>query len=95
MRYAAKQVRPFATRFCPARTDAGGEVLAHAVRHQELRVLGPAVGALDEADLVVTQRLAMRRGGILPVRRAIADVAVEDDQRRAPFRLRKVRKRVR
>ena len=59
----------------------GGEVLAHAVGHQELRVLRPAVGALGQPDLLLAERLAVRGGGVLLVRRAVADVAVEDDQR--------------
>ena len=41
--------------------DAGGEMLADAVRHQELRVLRPAVGALGEPDLFLAQRLAVGR----------------------------------
>src|SRR5262249_11846104 len=38
-------------------------------------------------DFVLAQGLAVRRGGILLVRRAIADVAVEDDEGRAALRL--------
>ena len=69
------------------RADPGGEVLAHAVGHEELRVLGPAVGALGEPDLLVAERLAVGRGGVLLVRRAVADVAVEDDEGGPPLRL--------
>ena len=58
------------------------EVLVHAVRHQEFRVLRPAVVALGQPDLFFAQRLAVRRAGVLLVRRAIRDVAVHDDQRR-------------
>ena len=71
-----------ATRFRPANADAGGEVLAHAIRYEELRVLGPTVRAFDEAHLVGAERLAMRSSGVLPVRRPVTDVTVEDDQRR-------------
>src|SRR5215216_3819833 len=61
--------------------DAPGEMLVDAIRDQELRVLGPAVGALGLANLVLAERLAMRLGRVLLVRRAVADVAVDDDQR--------------
>ena len=57
-------------------------MLAHAVRHEELGVFRPAIGALGETDLLVAQRLAMSGAGVLLVRRAIADVALDDDQRR-------------
>ena len=66
----------------PARADARLEMLAHAVGNEELRVLGPAVVALGQPDLLLAQRLAVRRAGVLLVRRAIGDVAVDDDQRR-------------
>ena len=66
-----------------AGADAGREVLADAVGHEELRVLGPAVAPLGEADLLVAERLAVRRARVLLVRRAVGDVAVDDDQRRA------------
>ena len=70
-----------------ARADPGREVLAHAVGDQELRILGPAVRPLGEPDLLLTERLAMRRGGVLPMRRAVADVAVQDDERGASLGL--------
>ena len=60
-------------------------MLAHAVGHQELRVLGPTVRALGEPDLFLAERLAVRGGSVLPVGRAVADVAVEDDQRGPAF----------
>ena len=65
-----------------AGADALGEALLDAVGDQELGVLGPAVGGLRLAHLVLAERLAVRRGGVLLVRRAPADVAVDDDQRR-------------
>ena len=83
-----EQLVPRRVRRRAARADAGSEVLAHAVGHQELRVLGPAVGALGEPHLLHAERLAVRRGRVLPVRRAVADVAVEDDQRRPALGLR-------
>src|SRR6266508_4939331 len=59
-----------------ARANSRGEVFAHGVGNQEFRVLGPSVVAFGEANLLLTQRLAMSGGGILLMRRAVADVAV-------------------
>ena len=73
-------------RAAPRAPMPGVEMLADAVRHEELRVLRPAVGALGEPHLVVAERLAVRRGGVVPIRRTVADVAVENDDRRAPAR---------
>ena len=70
-----------------ALADAGGEVLADAVGDEELRVLRPAVDALGQADLLVAERLAVGLGRVLLVRRAVADVAVEDDERGAALGL--------
>src|SRR6516225_2626866 len=66
-----------------ARADPRGEVGGHGVGDQELGVLRPAVVAFGEADLFLAQRLAMRRGGILLMRRAVADVTVQNDEGRA------------
>ena len=63
--------------------DPGGEVLVDAVGDEELGVLGPAVGALGLPHLLVAERLAVGGRGVLLVRRAVADVAVDDDQGRA------------
>src|SRR5258708_7864197 len=66
----------------PTPSHARREVLAHSAGHEELRVLRPAVRALGEADLFRTERLAVRGAGVLLVRRAVADVAVDDDEGR-------------
>ena len=66
-----------------ALADPVGEVLADAVGDEELGVLGPAVGALGLAHLLLAERLAVGGGGVHLVRRAVADVAVDDDQGRA------------
>ena len=58
------------------------EVLADAVGHEELGVLRPAVVPLGEPDLLLAERLAVGGAGVLLVRRAPGDVAVDDDQRR-------------
>ena len=65
--------------------DPVGEVLVDAVGDQELGVLGPPVGALGLAHLLLAQRLAVGLGGVLLVGRAVADVAVDDDQRGPPL----------
>src|SRR3989442_1503754 len=67
--------------------DSGGEVLADAVGDQEPCFLRPAVAALGEADLLVTERLAVGRCGVMLVRGAGADVAVGDDQGGGRLRL--------
>src|SRR2546430_14570494 len=79
-----KERRPPAPGGRSARADAGGEVLADAVGDQELRLLRPPVAALGQANLVVAERLAVGRGGVLLVRGAVADVAIEDDERGTP-----------
>jgi hypothetical protein len=84
---------PVAPRLATALADTLGKVFHDSVGHQELGILRPVVGALDELDLVFTQRLAMGCRHIDFVRRAIADVAVENDQRRPVFRLAEDRER--
>ena len=69
-----------------AGANPGREVLAHAVGHEELRLFGPAVVAFDDANLVVAERLTVRLGGVLPLRRAVADVAVQNDEGGAVLR---------
>ena len=58
------------------------EMLAHAVRHQEFGVLGPAIAALGETDFLLAERLAVGGAGVVLVRGAIADVTFDDDQGR-------------
>ena len=82
-----EEFRPLPPRLCAARADAGGEMLVDAVGDQKLRVLGPAVSALGEADLLFAERFAVGFGRVLFVRRAIADVAVENDERWAALGL--------
>ena len=55
-------------------------MLVNAIRHQELRVFRPSVGALGEPDLFVAERLAMSFRSVLFVGRAVPDVAIENDQ---------------
>src|SRR6202022_762692 len=60
-----KQLSPTAAGLSPARANSGGEVLAHSVGNEKLRVLGPSVGAFDEPDLFLAQWLAVRRRSVL------------------------------
>jgi hypothetical protein len=53
-------------------------VLAYAVGHEKLRLLGPAVRAFAEADLLLTERLAVGFGGVVLVRGTIADMTVQE-----------------
>ena len=69
----------------PALAELFLEAIVDAVGNQKLRVLGPSVIALRQPDLFFSQRLAVRRAGVLFMRRAIRDVAVDDDQRRPVF----------
>src|SRR5262249_19669043 len=82
-----QELGPPAARGSAARTDPGGEVLADAIRYQELGIFRPPVAALRETNLVVAERLAVRRRRILFIRGAVADMRVEDDQRWAARRL--------
>ena len=77
-----EQLRPCAAGLGAALSDAGGEVLGDTVRHQERRILRPPVGALGQADFLGAERLAVGGGGALLVGRAVADAAVEDEERR-------------
>ena len=74
-------------------------MLAHAVRHQKFGVFGPAVAAFGETDLLLAERLAMGGAGVVLVRGAVADMAVDDDQgrhlRRAPEALDRLRQPLR
>ncbi len=75
--------QPLPAQVLAAGAHAGCEVLAHPVGDEELRVLGPAVVALGELDLLLAERLAVSGVGVLLVGRAPGDVAVDDDEGRA------------
>src|SRR5262245_3520064 len=72
---------PFLAGLCAPYADPRGEVVIDAVGYEELLVLGPSVTALGKTDLLVAERLAMRFGPILFIRGAIADVAIQHDER--------------
>src|SRR4029450_1731053 len=61
-------------------TKPGGKMFVDAVGHKKLRVLWPAVAALGEADLLVSEWLAVSRGCVLLMRGAVADVTVENNE---------------
>ena len=77
-----EQLLPGLAQFAAAPAEALREMLAHAVRHEKFGVLRPAVILLGEPHLVFAERLAVSGAGVLLVRRAVADVAVDHDQRR-------------
>src|SRR5581483_11375055 len=70
-----------------ADANAGAEMFAHAVGHQERRVFGPPVMALGRADFFFAERFAVRGAGALLARRTVTDMAVDNDQRRTIVRL--------
>src|SRR5262249_54701434 len=84
-----EKVRPLLSGLCPTRADAVGKVLIDAVGYKKRGVCGPAVELFSEANLLLTQRLAVGRCSILFVRGAVADVAVQHDERGAVFGLAK------
>src|SRR5215831_8252396 len=64
---------------------AGVEMLAHALRHQELCVFGPAVAALGKSNLLLAERLPVGCTGVLLVRSSVPDMTLQDDERRLVF----------
>jgi hypothetical protein len=62
---------------------APAHVLVDARRDVELLVGVPAENLLRGADLVLTERSAVRLGRVLRVRRWVRDVAADNDERRA------------
>ena len=75
-----EQRHPFAAEFLAAGAEILCEVLVDPVRDEKFRVLRPTVGAFSQFDFFFAQRLAMGAGGVLLVRRAVADMARHDDQ---------------
>src|SRR5204863_9099903 len=75
-----KELLPPAARLRAALADAAVENLVHPVRDEETDILRPAISALREPHFSLAQRLAMSRGRVDLVGRAITDVTVEDDQ---------------
>src|SRR5689334_2959942 len=86
-RVALQQALPCSAEFTATLANAIGEVLFHSIRHEEFSVFRPSISALSGANLFFTQRLAMCFLGVLFSRRAIADMAINDDQSRTVIRL--------
>ena len=82
---------PCAVQVRAARAEVFGEMLAHAFRNHEVLRGIEAEELLGQPHFLLAQRLAVRLGRILLVRRAVADMAVHDDQRRPILVRRKVR----
>src|SRR5207302_281571 len=64
------------------RANAGGKVLADFIGNKELRVFGPAIDFLGELDFVGSERCAVSGVGMGLIWRAVADNALEDNDRR-------------
>src|ERR1700748_2689204 len=79
---ALEQITPFSMFGGAAGADTVGEMLVHAVGHQELCIFGPAVESFSGLDLLLAQRVAMGLLRILLVRRAIAEMAFDNNQAR-------------
>ena len=77
-----EQRGPLLAQLFPALADAFMEMFANAIRNQELRIFRPSVEALRELYFFLAQRLTMGFFRVLPVGSAVADVAVENDERR-------------
>src|SRR5208337_538181 len=89
-----EELRPLPPGLCATRADAVGKTLVHNVRNEKLRILGPAIKTLREANLFFAERLAVRFGRIVLVRRTVTDVAVENDEGWTALRIAKDIKRV-
>ncbi len=79
---ALEQGHPFRVEFFAATAEFLSEMIVDTVRHQKFLILGPAIGPFGQPDLFLAQRLAVRARGVLLVRRAVTDVAFDDDQAR-------------
>ena len=73
--------KPSLVQALAALPHAAAEVLADAVWNEKFGVLGPAVAPFGETYLLHAERLAMGGAGVMLVRRAVADVAVDDNER--------------
>ncbi len=74
---------PFTASIRTARADMVLKMLVHAVGHEELRVFRPAVILFHQLDFRFAEGFAVRFIGILLVWRAVADVRIHNQQRRA------------
>src|SRR5712672_1144396 len=72
---------PLFARFAAPSSNPGLEMLVYPAGNQELGVGRPTVSLLHQLDLVFAERLAVRGTGILPMRRTIADMTIDDYDR--------------
>src|ERR1051325_3024857 len=82
---SAEKLGPLTTGLLAARADTPSEMCIDTVGYEKLRLLGPSIAALGEANFIITKGLAMRFRSVLFVRRAVTDVAVQDNKRRPAF----------
>src|SRR5262245_16999219 len=67
--------------------DSRLKMFFDAVGNQKLRIFGPAVAAFGQSNFFFTERFAVRFRRVLFMRRAVADVTIEDDERRPASRV--------
>ena len=84
-----KEFRPLPPRISAARSYAGAKMLVDAVGHKKLGILGPAVTTLREPNLLISERLAVGRSSVLSIRRTVAYMTIQNDERGAVFRFAK------
>src|SRR5262245_33773237 len=65
-------------------------MIVDSLRHVELLVFRPAIVSFGKPDLFFAEGFAVGAARVLLVRRAISDMAVHDNQRRAILRALKV-----
>src|SRR5262249_17580869 len=82
-----KERLPAPPRLGAARHDSGIKLPHDPVGHEKLGILRPAIGALGKPDLLLPQWFAMGSGRVNLVRRAVTDVAVENDESWSTFGL--------
>src|SRR5262249_42724507 len=84
-----KAFRPLVPRLSAALSYPSSKMVVDAIGHKKLGILGPAVELLTEPDLLLSERLTVGRSRVLFMRRSVADVAVQHDERGAVLRLAK------
>src|SRR5258708_27369459 len=76
---SGKQIHPVTAQFPASLSKFGLEILMHFRSNQELRALGPAVTSFGLPYLIFTERFPMICARVLFGRRAIRDMAIDDD----------------
>src|SRR5215831_16384335 len=74
---------PLGTEFPSAPPNPIAKMLEHSIGNKKLCVLRPAVEFLGRANFFFAERFTVRGVGVLLLGRAIANMAIHDDQRRA------------